>query len=115
LWGPKDEVETAKALQPAKPLGVPNVVGDPHDVPAPIHRSKPTRVKLALTTTEVVSALADGTTYSFWTFNNTVPGPMLRVMVGDIVELTIKNSSDSVGSYNAGLHAVNGCMGKKYI
>jgi nitrite reductase (NO-forming) len=103
-----DEVETVTVLQPAKPLAVPNVVRDPHDVPAPIHRSKPTTVKLELTTTEVVSELADGSTYSFWTFNNTVPGPMLRVMVGDTVELTVKNASDSVVSHNVDLHAVNG-------
>ncbi|MFA9562579.1 MAG: hypothetical protein ACERKU_09615, partial [Nitrospirota bacterium] len=30
----------------AKPGTVPNVVRDPHDVPAPIHRKKPTTVKL---------------------------------------------------------------------
>ena len=31
------------------------------------------------------------TTYNYWTFNGKVPGPFLRVRVGDTVELTFKN------------------------
>ena len=68
-------------LAPAKPVDVPNVVRDPQDVPPPITRTEPTTVQIELTVQEVVSELADGTTYSFWTFDGTVPGPLLRVMV----------------------------------
>ena len=95
-------------LEPAKPTDQPNVVRDPNVVPAPINRTEPTTVKIELTIKEVVSELADGTTYSFWTFDGTVPGPMLRVMVGDTVELTLHNPSDNVVFHNIDLHAVNG-------
>ncbi|MFZ0548710.1 MAG: copper-containing nitrite reductase [Candidatus Promineifilaceae bacterium] len=97
-----------KELAPARPVDVPNVVRDPQDVPAPITRTEPTTVKIELTIQEVVSELADGTTYSFWTFNGTVPGPLLRVMVGDTVELTLTNPPESTATHNIDLHAVNG-------
>jgi len=98
----------AKELEPARPVDVPNVIRDPHDVPEPIKRTEPTTVKLELTVEEVVSELADGTTYSFWTFNGTVPGPMLRVMEGDTIELTLNNPTSSAVFHNIDLHAVNG-------
>lgn len=95
-------------VEPARPLDVPNVVRDPSDVPPPITRTEPTTVKITLTIKEVVSELADGTTYSFWTFDGTVPGPMLRVMQGDTVELTLVNPETNLLAHNIDLHAVNG-------
>jgi Multicopper oxidase len=32
---------------------------------------------------------------NIWTYNGTVPGPMIRVRQGDTVELTLKNSTES--------------------
>ncbi len=95
-------------LDPALATDVSNVARDPSDVPPPIDRSQPTTVSFTLTTEEVTAELADGTTFSFWTFNGTVPGPMLRVMEGDTVEITLVNPSDSVVPHNIDLHAVNG-------
>src|SRR3990170_3494278 len=63
---------------------------------------------LILAVQEVVSELTDGTTYSFWTFDGTVPGPMIRVMEGDTVELTLVNPDTSAVGHNIDLHAVNG-------
>ena len=97
-----------KELNPAMETDVPNVVLDPAMVPAPITRTAPITVSLALTIEEVISELADGTTYSFWTFNNTVPGPMLRVMEGDTVVLSLANPTGNVVFHNIDLHAVNG-------
>ncbi len=94
--------------QPAQPVGAPNVVRDPSDVPAPINRTEPETVQVTLTIRELVSELADGTTYTFWTFDGTVPGPMLRVMEGDTVELTLVNPPESSMGHNIDLHAVNG-------
>ncbi len=75
---------------------------------APIGQRGPTNVKIELETTEIEGLLDDGITYTYWTFNNTVPGPMLRVRVGDQVELTLKNSGKSTVAHNIDLHAVNG-------
>jgi nitrite reductase (NO-forming) len=96
------------ALAPALSPDVPNVSRDPSDVPAPIQRSEPTTVSVTLTVRELTAELANGTTYSFWTFDGTVPGPMLRVMQGDTVEVTLINPVENEGTHNIDLHAVNG-------
>ncbi|MBI5304291.1 MAG: nitrite reductase, copper-containing [Chloroflexi bacterium] len=96
------------SLEPAKPLQAKNVIIDPARVPPPITRSEPTTVEVNLTTVEVTAELADGTTFTFWTFNGTVPGPMIRVMEGDTVKLTITNAMTSTVGHNIDLHAVNG-------
>lgn len=96
------------ALKPALALDQPNVARDPAIVPAPITRTEPATVEINLTVKEVNSELADGTTYAFWTFDGTVPGPMLRVMEGDTVKLTLSNPATSSTAHNIDLHAVNG-------
>lgn len=79
----------------------------PH-VPPPITRSQPARVTVELEAKEFVGTFADGKKYKFWSFNGTVPGPMIRVRVGDTVELHLKNHRDNVFPHNIDLHAVNG-------
>ncbi len=95
-------------LQPAQATDVANVARDPANVPPPITRTAPTTVQVTLTAKEVVAELADGTTYAFWTFDGTVPGPMVRVMEGDTVEFTLINDLSSVNGHNIDFHAVNG-------
>ena len=95
-------------IKEALPVDQPNVARDPSIVPAPITRTEPTTVEISLTTNEVVSEMADGTTYTFWTFDGTVPGPLLRVMEGDTVKLTLTNPASSTTPHNIDLHAVNG-------
>lgn len=95
-------------LQPAAQVDQPNVARDPSIVPPPITRTDPTTVEINLTVKEVKSNLADGTTYAFWTFDGTVPGPLLRVMEGDTVKLTLTNPATSSSAHNIDLHAVNG-------
>ncbi len=101
-------VNAVPTLEPAHETDVPNVAYDPANVPAPITRTEPTTVQITLTAQEVTSELADGTTYAFWTFDNTVPGPMLRVMEGDTVEFTLVNPDTNSTGHNIDLHAVNG-------
>jgi nitrite reductase (NO-forming) len=95
-------------LKPAATLDQPNVARDPALVPAPINRSEPQTVEINLNVKEVNAELADGATYAFWTFDGTVPGPMLRVMEGDTVKLTLTNPASSSVAHNIDLHAVNG-------
>ncbi len=77
-------------------------------VPAPTNRSEPAHVIVNLEAKEYVGTLADGVQYKFWGFNGTVPGPMMRVRVGDTVELHLKNAKNSKFPHNMDLHAVNG-------
>jgi len=92
----------------AKPVTVNEISRAASDVPPPITRTTPTTVVLTLETKEVVAKLDDGQTYSYWTFDGTVPGPMLRVRVGDTVELHLKNAPGDVMQHSIDLHAVNG-------
>lgn len=57
----------------------------PPQVPPPIARRAPARVAIEVEVRETIMKLSDGVDYTFWTFGGTVPGPMLRVRVGDYV------------------------------
>jgi nitrite reductase (NO-forming) len=85
-----------------------SIVRDPTDLPPPIGARGPKRVKVDLETIEVTGKLADGATYRYWTFNQKVPGPFIRVRVGDTVEVRLKNDVDSVVMHNVDFHAVTG-------
>lgn len=87
---------------------VQNIARDPNDVPPAIQRTGPNEVKIELVTKEVIAEMAPGVTFNYWTFNGTVPGPMLRVREGDMVNLTLKNDPTSLHMHNIDLHAVNG-------
>jgi nitrite reductase (NO-forming) len=65
-------------------------------------------VKYRIETVELVGKLDDGTTFTYWTFDKKVPGPMLRVKKGDTVELTLANAKDSKMIHSIDLHAVTG-------
>ena len=95
-------------IGPAHATDVDNVAHNPTDLPGPITRTEPTTVQFTLTFKELTAQLADGATYDFWTFDGTVPGPMLRVMEGDTVELTVVNPASNKVGHNIDLHAVNG-------
>lgn len=86
---------------------VDEIARDPRDVPPALNR-EPQTVQLALETREVLAELAPGITFNYWTFNGTVPGPMLRIRQGDTVEFTLSNHNSSLHNHNIDLHAVTG-------
>ncbi|HET6317752.1 MAG TPA: copper-containing nitrite reductase, partial [Chloroflexota bacterium] len=91
----------------------PSIPADLKALPAPqvappIERSQPAYVKYDLTTQKVTAKLADGVAYEYWTFNGTVPGPMLRVREGDTVEINLGNAADAGVTHSIDLHAVTG-------
>ena len=88
--------------------GLADIAHDPADIPPPITRKTPQKVVVELETVEVEARLADNTTYQFWTFNGRVPGPFVRVRVGDTVEVHLKNNENSTMMHNVDFHAVNG-------
>jgi len=88
-----------------------SIVADPAAVPAAVARRAPATVEVTLETVEKVAALSDGSSYRYWTFNGQVPGPMLRVRVGDTVKVTLKNAADSWMMHNVDFHAVTGPHG----
>ena len=85
-----------------------SIVRGATDLPPPIGARGPRRVKVDLETVEVTGQLADGATYRYWTFNQKVPGPFIRVRVGDTVEVNLRNHDDSMLMHNVDFHAVTG-------
>ncbi|TAK03677.1 nitrite reductase, copper-containing [Patescibacteria group bacterium] len=87
---------------------VADVGRDPNDVPAPVGARAPQTVKIDVRAKEVISEVAPGIFFNYWTYGGQVPGPMYRVRVGDTVETTLANDPTSLHPHNIDLHAVTG-------
>jgi nitrite reductase (NO-forming) len=85
-----------------------DIVREPADLPAARKGKRPRTVKVNFETVEVTGRLADGAAYHYWTFNRKVPGPFVRVRVGDLVEVTLANQGDSAEPHSVDFHAVIG-------
>jgi nitrite reductase (NO-forming) len=96
--GPREAMETEGA----------DIVRDPADLPDPIAQRQPEVVRVDLETVEVEGRLDDGTTYVYWTFGGKVPGPFVRVRVGDTVEVHLRNAEDSIMMHSVDFHAATG-------
>ena len=77
-------------------------------VPAGRDNMGPEKVIVNIEVVEKVMKLADGVNYTFWTFGGTVPGPMIRVQEGDLVEMHLSNNPNNKMPHNIDLHAVSG-------
>ncbi len=93
---------------PEAPL---DVIRSATDLPGAIGARGPETVRVNFETVEVVGELADGTSYQYWTFNRKVPGPFVRVRVGDTVEVVLENNENSIAMHNVDFHAVTGLHG----
>ena len=85
-----------------------SVVRQPTDLPPPLAAAGPRKVVVDLETVEVNGKLNDGTVYHYWTFNEKVPGPFVRVRAGDTVEVRLTNAEDSMVKHSVDFHAVTG-------
>ncbi len=87
---------------------VENIARNPNDVPATTKNEDDVPVRIHMTAKEVVSDMAEGVAFNYWTFDGSVPGPFLRVHEGDTVELTLTNDPTSLHHHSIDLHAVTG-------
>lgn len=78
------------------------------NVPAPVGNRGAKKWNVDLLTTEIEAEIAPGINYTFWTFNDIVPGSFIRVRQGDEVKLNLINDENSVLPHNIDLHAVLG-------
>lgn len=85
-----------------------SIVADPAALPKTIGKRAPQRLTLDLEAVELEAQLADGATFRYWTFNRQVPGPFVRVRVGDTVTVRFKNAKDSTMIHSVDFHAVTG-------
>ena len=101
-------VTVIPASEPTEMASVKDIVRDPADLPPALPAGNPQVHNVTINTIELDGVLADGTTYRYWTFDGKVPGPFLRVRVGDTVNLTLTNDPDSAVIHSVDLHAVTG-------
>jgi nitrite reductase (NO-forming) len=91
-----------------------SIVRPADDLPAPLARRAPATVRVDLEAIEVEGALAEGATYTYWTYNGKVPGPFLRARVGDTIEVRLKHAEGHSASHaehathSIDLHAATG-------
>lgn len=86
-----------------------SIIRNPADLPAPLNNNgSPQHHTVEMTAVEVDGQLADGTTFRYMTFDGQVPGPMLRMTVGDTMELRLNNEIESLLPHSIDLHAVTG-------
>ncbi|MBV6417221.1 MAG: hypothetical protein CMLOHMNK_01860 [Steroidobacteraceae bacterium] len=84
------------------------VLTSPPHVPPPTNRNFPAKVIVELEVIEKEMEIAEGVSYTFWTFGGTVPGSFIRVRQGDTVEIHLKNHPSSKMPHNIDLHGVTG-------
>ncbi len=114
-FGPGDHYQHEMHIDISKFKKVADISKKADDLPNPLNRNKPKKVVLVLEAVEVISKIAPNIRYHYWTFNETVPGPFLRVREDDTVELTLYNNKSSSHSHAIDLHAVTGPGGGKSV
>lgn len=87
---------------PAQPVGTDDISRKADNIPGPITRKENTTVVVNLEARQVVAELAPGTTYEYWTYNGTAPGPFIRVKEGDTVEVRLAHVHADNGSHASG-------------
>lgn len=99
----------------AKPTDLGPIVGEetavltaPPHVPPPITRTHATKLIVKLEVREKEAEIAEGVTYTFWTYGGSVPGSFIRAREGDLVEFHLSNHPSSKMPHNIDLHAVTG-------
>lgn len=75
-----------------------------YDAAAPAALSGTTH-DIDLVTEEKLMTVAPGFVQKVWTFNGTVPGPVIRVHVGDTVRIHLKNPATSQMPHSVDFHA----------
>lgn len=72
-------------------------------------------VKITMTAKEVETVIDNkGTTYRSWTYEGLVPGPVVHVEEGDVVEFTLRNDKSSKNSHSMDFHAARADVVKDF-
>ena len=93
---------------PAKTPDVANIAKNATAVPPPLGRTTPTTVHFYMEAREVIAEIEAGTTFTYWTFNATVPGPFFRILLNDTVVVHFRNAATSTQNHSVDFHAVTG-------
>lgn len=80
----------------------------------PIVKREGNIVHIEMTSQVTNVEISKGVFYNAWTFNGTVPGPVLRVKEGDVINFTLKNIDPYI-PHSMDFHAVHAAPSKKFI
>lgn len=115
--------QTETEADPAREPDVEDISRHPSDLPRsprytlyedgeaknPVTRTdEPITIEVHFKIREVIAEIVKGTTRELWTFNGTVPGPMIRGRVGDTIDFYLHNPGESGFPHNVDFHAVTG-------
>ena len=95
-------------IGPEANLTTPFISHSPTDLPSPITRSYSVTVNITLHAEEETAEIEPGVSYTYWTYNGTVPGPFFRVRVNDTVNVHFYNDPNSTMDHSVDFHAVTG-------
>ncbi|HJM68008.1 MAG TPA: copper-containing nitrite reductase [Candidatus Thalassarchaeaceae archaeon] len=104
--GPSNFVEAQ--IGAALDVDTDNIARDPLDIPPPTGRNETADVHIYMEAVELVAEIQSGTTFTYWTYNGTVPGPMFRARVGDTVFVHFSNLEENTMHHNVDFHSVTG-------
>ncbi|MDE3185642.1 MAG: nitrite reductase, copper-containing [Bacteroidota bacterium] len=76
-----------------------------------VEKGGPKVIQVTFTVEEKKIEVAPGDSIWAFTYNGTVPGPMIVAHQGDFVELTLKNPATNTQMHNIDFHAATGAMG----
>ncbi len=103
----KSQTTNAQAA-PAPLVNVPHQLYDASTKPASAEKIK----EVDLTVEQKTNEIADGVPYDTWTFNGSVPGPILRVRQGDQIKFNLKN--DGTMEHSIDFHAAQVSWSQDY-
>lgn len=98
-----------QGLPAAGETDVARIAADPTDVPPPVDWNEARTHEITLRTEEVAAEIEPGVTFDYMTYNGRIPGPMIRVRVGDTIHLRFEVPDDlNAEVHNVDFHAVYG-------
>lgn len=106
ITGSSSNTEAQEEAAPAPQLNQPPV--------EPVIQRSGKDVYIEMTTQVTNVEISKGVIYNAWTFNGTVPGPVLRVKQGDMLHLTLHNLDPNM-THSMDLHAVHASPSQKFI
>ncbi len=76
-----------------------------------VEKGGPKVIQVTFTVEEKKIEVAPGDSLWAFTYNGTVPGPMIVAHQGDFIEFTLKNPSTNTQTHNIDFHAATGALG----
>lgn len=105
---------SSSPIEPELPTEEPEILHRNTSPVEPVIQREGQIVNIEMTAQVTDVEISEGVFYNAWTFNGTVPGPVIRVKEGDTLNFTLSNM-DSDMPHSMDFHAVHAAPSKKFI